>query len=89
MNICNVMKRDVRFVSPDTTIKEAARLMRDRHISALPVLDNGKLVGMITDRDICYRVTANGRDAIITKVGEIMATNATTCFEDQDITEVA
>lgn len=89
MNICDVMKRDVKYISPDNSVKEAARLMHDQHIGALPVLENGKLVGMITDRDVCCKVTATGRDTVTTKVGEVMASDVTTCFIDQDITDIA
>ena len=89
MNICDIMKRDVQFISPDTSAKEAARLMHDQHIGILPVVEAGSLVGMITDRDICCRVTAEGRDPLITKVGEVMAKDVATCFTDQDVSDIA
>lgn len=89
MNICDIMKRNVHFVRPNTSVKEAARLMHDQHIGALPVLDEDKIVGMITDRDVCCKVTATGRDAVMTNVGEVMSKNVATCFTDQEITDVA
>jgi len=89
MNICDIMKRDVKFISPNTSAKEAARLMHDQHIGALPVVEDNKLVGMITDRDICCKVTATGRDAVMTKVSEVMAKDVATCFTDQELSDVA
>lgn len=89
MNICDIMKRDVKFISPDNSVKEAARLMHDQHIGALPVLEDDQLVGMITDRDVCCKVTATGRDAVMTKVGEVMAKDVATCFADQELNDVA
>lgn len=89
MNICDVMKRDVLFVLPDNTAKEAARLMHDRHIGVLPVVADDVLIGMITDRDICCKVTATGRDAGMTKVKEVMTKDVATCFTDQEISDVA
>ena len=89
MNICDIMKRDVQFVSPNTSVKDAARLMHDQHIGSLPVVESDKLVGMVTDRDICCKVTANGRDAVMTRVNEIMSKNVATCFTDQEVDDVA
>lgn len=89
MNICDIMKRDVQVVGPHTSVKEAARLMHDRHVGALPVLDGDKLIGMITDRDICCKVTANGRDAVMTRVEEVMARDVATCSTEQELSDVA
>jgi CBS domain-containing protein len=83
------MKRNVFFVRPNSSVKEAARLMHNEHVGALPVLEDSKIVGMITDRDICCKVTANGRDAVMTNVGEVMSKDVATCFVDQDINDVA
>ena len=89
MNISEIMISKVETVTPGATTKDAARMMHDLHVGALPVLDGDKLVGIITDRDICCKVTATGRDAGWTKVEEIMAKHVITCFEDQDITDAA
>lgn len=89
MKINEIMTPKVESISPDSTVKEAARKMHDLHIGSLPVVDNGELVGIITDRDICCRVVATGRDAVMTNVDEIMARDVTTCFDDQDITDAA
>ena len=89
MKISNIMTPHLEFTEPTATTKEAARKMHDLHIGSLPVVDNGKLVGMITDRDICCRVVAVGRDAGWTKVHEVMGNEVSTCFDDQEIDEDA
>lgn len=89
MHISEIMKRDVQWISPNTSVKDAARLMHDKHIGALPVMENDKLVGMITDRDICCKVTANGRDVVMTRVDEVMTKEVATCFSDQEVSDVA
>ena len=89
MKIEEVMTSKVETISPSNTTKEAARKMHDLHIGSLPVVDNNQLVGIITDRDICVRVTATGRDAAMTQVKEVMGMSVGTCFEDQDINDAA
>ncbi len=90
MKIQEIMTVDVETISPDATTKDAARLMHDRHIGSLPVVDtDGRLLGIITDRDICCKVVATGRDAGWTKVHEVMHKGVTTCFDDQDVNEAA
>src|SRR5687768_8650194 len=87
MKISDAMTRDVRMVRPDQTIREAARLMAELDIGALPVQDNDRLVGMITDRDIAVRAVADGRGAD-TRIGDVMSSEIKYCYEDQTIEEV-
>jgi CBS domain-containing protein len=87
MKIREAMTRDVRMVRPDQTIREAAHLMAELDIGALPVEDGDRLVGMITDRDIAVRAVAEGRGAD-TMVREVMTNEVKYCFDDQDIEEV-
>lgn len=89
MKVNELMTSGVEFTTPTNTTKEAARQMHDKHIGALPVIDNDSLVGIITDRDICCKVTATGRDAGWTKVEEVMIKEVATCYEDQDVDEAA
>ena len=89
MKIYEIMTPRVESISPDATVKEAARKMHDLHIGALPVVENSHLVGIITDRDICCRVVATGRDAVMTQVSEVMIKDVTTCFDDQDVNDAA
>jgi len=60
MNIRDVMTPNPRTVTPDDTIQSAARIMRDEDTGAVPVVENGRPVGMITDRDIVVRAVADG-----------------------------
>jgi CBS domain-containing protein len=89
MKVNELMSSKVEFTTPISSTKEAARQMHDLHIGALPVIDDGELVGIITDRDICCKVTATGRDAGWTKVEEVMAKEVTTCFDDQNVGDAA
>ena len=60
MNIRDVMTPNPRTVTPDDTIQSAARIMRDEDTGAVPVVENGRPIGMITDRDIVVRAVADG-----------------------------
>jgi CBS domain-containing protein len=86
--ISEVMTRDVCIVAPDQTIREAATQMADADIGSLPVGENDRLVGMITDRDIVLRAVAEGRDPGTT-VREVMTDRIQYCFEDEDVDKVA
>ena len=87
MQVKEIMTRIVEFASPTTSAKEAAHQMHETHVGVLPVLDEDKVVGMITDRDICCKVVATGHSAGRTPVSEIMSTEVATCFDDQEISE--
>lgn len=62
MRISEAMHPGARWISPETDLKTIARIMRDEDIGALPVGENDRLIGMVTDRDIALRAFANGRD---------------------------
>ncbi|MDH5473853.1 MAG: CBS domain-containing protein [Gammaproteobacteria bacterium] len=87
MKVSEIMNSKVMSTTPLATTKEAARQMHDIHVGCLTVMDGDQLVGILTDRDICCKVTAKGRDAGWTKVHEIMTREVTTCFADQTIEE--
>jgi len=61
MKIANIMSRDVHFIGPDTTLREAAKKMKEIDSGALPVAERDKLIGMLTDRDIAIRGVAAGK----------------------------
>lgn len=88
MKVEEAMTRDVRVVGPDDTIREAAFLMMDIDAGALPVAENDKMIGMITDRDIAVRAVALGKPAD-TPVRDVMSGEIRYCFSDQDTDEVA
>lgn len=89
MLVKDAMSAHVDFITPDTTLEECARKMRESNIGALPVRQNGKLIGIVTDRDICCRAVGDGRDPATMKVQEIMTGEISSCFDDQDCTEAA
>lgn len=87
MKIREAMTRDVCMVRPDQSIREAAHMMAELDIGALPVQENDRLVGMITDRDIAVRAIAEGWGAD-TPISQVMSKEIKYCYEDQDIEEV-
>lgn len=89
MQISQILTREVETIGPDTTVKEAAQRMRSMDVGSLPVCDGRHLLGMVTDRDITIRVTAEGRDAATTPVQQAMTPGVAFVFEDQDVQEAA
>ena len=88
MKVREAMTRDVRLVKPDQPIREAAKLMGELDIGALPVEENDRLVGMITDRDIAIRAVAQGKGPD-TPVRDVMSREVKYCYEDEDLEHVA
>ena len=88
MKVHEAMTRDVRISSPKQSIREAACMMAEIDAGALPVGENDRLVGMITDRDIAIRAVAAGKGPD-TKVRDVMSKEVSYCFEDDDIDDVA
>lgn len=87
MQVRDVMTRAVEAIGPDTSLVEAARFMRDESIGFLPVLEEGRLVGVITDRDITVRATADALDPQSTRVGSVMTKPVVTISESESIYE--
>ncbi|WP_230532451.1 CBS domain-containing protein [Microvirga roseola] len=88
MKISEIMTRNVRVVSPDRTVQEAARLMDEMNVGVLPVCDGRRLRGMITDRDITVRATAAGLPPDTTRVRDVMSDNVWWCFDDDDVDHI-
>lgn len=89
MQIQEIMTRDLVVAPPDATLREAARMMRDLDSGVLPIGEGDRLVGMLTDRDITIRATAEGKDPNTTPVREVMSSKVVSCFEDEDEREAA
>ncbi|MGD9882844.1 CBS domain-containing protein [Reyranella sp.] len=87
MRVSEVMTRDVCIAAPEQTIQEVAKMMGDIDIGVLPVGENDRLVGMITDRDIAVRAVGQGK-GLSTKVRDIMSEEVKYCFEDEDTNHV-
>lgn len=89
MQLREIMTRDVEVVKSDASLKQAAAKMKDLDVGLIPVCMGEKLSGILTDRDITVRATAEGRDPSKTKVSDIMSPEVAYCFEDQEIEEAA
>jgi CBS domain-containing protein len=87
MKIKEAMSTNVRLAKPDQTIREAAQAMAEVDSGVLPVSENDRLIGMITDRDIAVRGVGEGKGPE-TSVREVMTDHVDYCFEDQDVEEV-
>jgi CBS domain-containing protein len=81
-----IMTKSVRTASPEMSVREAATLMREGDMGAVPVVDAGKLIGIVTDRDIVVRVVAEGKDSA-TPVSEAMTTDLFTVTPDDFVFE--
>ncbi len=88
MKISEVMTRDVKTVQPDSSAKDAASFMLSEDAGSMPVSDNGRLIGMITDRDIAVRGVAKGYGPD-TPVRELMTDDIVCVHETDDVEEVA
>ena len=89
MRVSECMTREVRVASPGQSIREVAKIMAEIDSGILPVGDNDRLVGMITDRDIAIRAVAQGKGPD-TPVREVMSTEKVLyCYEDEDLAHVA
>ena len=87
-SISEIMTRDVKVISPDDNLQQAAQIMRDLDIGAIPVCNGKRIVGMITDRDITIRSVAEGRMPADVRVSDVMTDKVLWCFEDQTVGEV-
>ena len=88
MKISKCMSRDVQLTSPAQSIRDAAKAMAVIDAGSLPVGQDNRLVGMITDRDIAIRAVAEGKSPD-TPVSEVMSQEVLYCFDDQELEEVA
>ncbi|MFL5240901.1 MAG: CBS domain-containing protein [Gemmataceae bacterium] len=90
MQVNEVMTPGVECTQPNATLQRVAQRMKELNIGTLPVCDDGgRLVGMVTDRDITVRAVADGRDPRTCLIREVMTPNIVYCFEDQDVAEAA
>jgi len=86
-SIKEVMTRDVRACEPYATVADAAKVMAQEDVGPVPIVEEGRLVGIVTDRDIVVRVVAEGRDPNATTVKEIASTELVTVAPDDDLDE--
>jgi len=89
MQIKEIMTREPVVARPDATLREAAQMMRELDSGVLPIGEDDRLLGMLTDRDITIRATAEGKDPNATPVREVMSSEVVSCFEDDDERDAA
>nr|NMG00773.1 CBS domain-containing protein [Aromatoleum toluolicum] len=82
----DLMSRDVKVINPDMTIMQAAATMRDEGFGMMPVGENDRMIGTISDRDIAIRAVAEGKDSS-TKVRDVMSDGVAWAFEDESVDE--
>jgi CBS domain-containing protein len=86
MRVKDVMHKGVDWVSPDTPVTELAKLMRDHDVGSIPIGENDRLVGMVTDRDIiCKGLAHDNFDARQATAREVMTATIHCCREDDDL----
>ena len=89
MRVSEAMTREVRIATPGQSIREVAKIMAEIDAGAMPVGENDRLVGMITDRDIAIRAVAEGKGPD-TPVRDVMSTEQVLyCYEDEELDHVA
>lgn len=89
MNISQVMTPEVKIISPTDSLQSAALLMRENDFGLLPVEEDDRLIGMLTDRDITIRAVAEGLSPVETEVQEVMTTEVEFIFDDYPVEEAA
>ena len=87
MKVRDAMTRDVRTIAPTGTIRQAAELMAEIDAGVLPVAENDRMVGMITDRDIAIRAIGAGKGPD-TQARDVMSADVKYCYEDDDVEEI-
>jgi CBS domain-containing protein len=83
MLVKDIMTSHAEWIGAGATLRECARKMREQDIGCLPVGDNDRLIGMITDRDICCRAVAEGLDPTTVKAKDVMSKGIVWCYDDQ------
>jgi CBS domain-containing protein len=89
MKVRDVMTRRVETVDPRVTVADAAEKMRALNVGALPVCDDVRLAGMVTDRDLAVRALADGKNPGTTQVRDVMTPKIVYCFDDESTEDAA
>lgn len=84
----DVMTPSFKFMAPDSPVSQVAQQMRELDCGFMPLAENDKMVGMITDRDITIRAVAEGKNPADCKARDIMTPKTYYCYDDQDVEEV-
>jgi len=89
MQLKDIMTTQVRVISADATVQDAAKKLDDENVGVLPVCDGDRMIGIVTDRDIVIRSTSEGQEPGKVAVRDVMTSPVTYGFDDQSIEEAA
>lgn len=89
MQVSKIMTPDCQLIDPNTSVRDAAKRMRDEDIGALPVGENDRLIGMVTDRDIAMRSVAEDKRPGTTSVRDVMSKKVFYIFDDDELEKAA
>lgn len=89
MQVSEIMSTKLDTIAPAETLVHAARIMRDDDIGSLPVVENDRILGVITDRDIAVRAVAEGRDVNSTAVRDAMSTDPVYCSPEHSLEDAS
>src|SRR6267142_6551409 len=89
MKVREIMTTNVECVAPDTGVLELASKMKTLDIGFIPICENDRLAGTVTDRDIVIRGIAGGKNISTSKANDIMTKDIFWCFDDEDVKDVA
>jgi len=89
MRIKELMTNHAEWIEASTPLRDVSRTLRDKNIGCLPVGENDRLVGMVTDRDICCRGVADGLDPDKATARDVMTDGIVWCYDDQTDKEAA
>lgn len=89
MQVKDLMSKNVAAVSPETSIEEVAKKMKEMNIGSVPVCESGRVVGIVTDRDIVIRELAQGKNPVTAKVRDVMSGGVSTASPDMDVHDAA
>jgi CBS domain-containing protein len=84
MKVQEMMHKGAEYVAPNATLQVIAKKMRDYDIGSIPVCEDGKIVGMVTDRDIAVRALANGRDVSKLEAKDVMSKDVVFCRDNEE-----
>ena len=86
--IKDVMTPNMKWMAPDSPVSQVAQQMRDMDVGFMPLAENDRMIGMVTDRDITVRAIAEGKNPENTPAREVMTAKTYYCYDDQDIEDV-
>jgi CBS domain-containing protein len=84
MKVKDMMHKGAEYVAPDATLQQVAKKMRDHDVGAIPVCEGGKLIGMVTDRDLAIKGLANGKDVSKLAAKDVMSKNVVHCRDTEE-----